>query len=164
MSGDAGAGRPGVRRLALRVGWVMVLVVVAGSMAVSLSADDPPATDDERAYELKATTLCPVCDGQNVLESNAPVAAAIRRQIDDLVDEGRSDEEIRRFLTQQYGQDVDTTPPRSGFASIVWVLPVLAVAVGAAWLGWSFRQWRSGRDLGVSDEDRELIARLREER
>lgn len=144
-----------------RIAWVAVLVIAASSLAVALSTEDPPATDDERAYQLKATTLCPVCDGQNVLESNAAVATAIRRQIDDLVDEGRTDTEIRRFLAQQYGQDTDARPPRSGFASLVWVLPVLAVAVGGAWLALSFRQWRGGRDLDVSDEDRDLVARLR---
>jgi cytochrome c-type biogenesis protein CcmH len=145
-----------------RVAWVLVGVVAAASMATALSTDDPPATDDERAYELKASTLCPVCDGQNVLESNAPVATAIRRQIDDLVDEGRSDDEIRRFIALQYGQDTDARPPRSGFASLVWVLPVLAVAVGGTWLALSFRQWRAGRDVEVTDEDRALVARLRD--
>ena len=144
-----------------RVAWVLVLIVAAGSLAVALSTDDPPATDDERAYELKSTTLCPVCGGQNVLESNAAVAAAIRQQIDELVDDGRADDEIRRFLAQQYGRDVNASPPRSGFASLVWILPVLAVAVGGAWLAWSFVAWRDGRALGATDEDRELVARLR---
>jgi len=142
---------------------VAVLVAMATSVAIVVTADDPPATDDERAYDLKATTLCPECDGQNVLESNAPVAAAIRQQIDELVDDGLTDDEIRRFLTQQYGEEVDARPPRSGFASVVWIVPVIAVVVGGVWLGWSFRDWRSGRGLGATDEDRDLVARLRSE-
>jgi len=150
-----------VTALIRRALWVVVLVVMATSVAIVATADDPPATDDERAYDLKATTLCPECDGQNVLESNAPVSAAIRQQIDELIDDGLPDSEIRRFLTQQYGQGVDARPPRAGFASLVWVVPVIAVVVGGVWLGWSFRDWRSGRGLGATDEDRELVARLR---
>ena len=143
------------------IGWFLVLLVVVGSLVAAVTTEDPPATDDERAYELKANTLCPECQGQNVLESNAPVAGAIRRQIDDLVDEGRSDDEIRRLLALQYGEDVNTTPPRSGLGAMVWVLPVVAVALGGLGLVVSFRRWRAGRGVAASDEDRELVDRLR---
>lgn len=148
-----------VRSLA---GWAVVALVATVSLLVAVTAEDPPATDDERAYNLKATTLCPVCDGQNVLESNAPVANAIRVQIDDLVDGGRSDREIRDFLEQQY-PGADPTPPRTGLGALVWVLPVLAVALGGAALALSFRRWREGRGDMVSDADRDMVARMRGE-
>jgi cytochrome c-type biogenesis protein CcmH/NrfF len=147
--------------LGRRIGWLVVVAAIAVSIAVVVAAEDPPATLDERAYRLKETTLCPECDGQNVLESNAPVSAAIRSQIDELVDEGRSDQEIRQFLTGQYGRGVDASPPSTGFASLVWVLPVVVVAVGLVWLAWSFSRWRAGRRVGTTDEDRDLVARLR---
>ena len=147
-----------------RVGWVLVLAVVAGSLTVALTTEDPPATLDERAYSLKESTLCPICDGQNVLESNAPVANAIRQQIDDFVDDGFSDDEIRTFLAGQYGGDVNASPPKSGFAALVWVIPVVAVAVGALLLGLAFRGWRQGRGVDVSDADRQLVARELAER
>ena len=83
-----------------------------GVTSSSGCAEDPPATEAQRAYEIKATVLCPVCDGQNVLESNAPVAAAIRAQVDELVEQGRSDEEIRAWMARQYGADVNAIPPR----------------------------------------------------
>ena len=70
----------------------ILLSLVIGALVGAVLAEDPPATEAERAYEIKETMLCPVCDGQNVLESNAPVAAAIRAQVDELVDEGRTDE------------------------------------------------------------------------
>ena len=143
--------------------WVLVLFVAVGSMTVAVTADDPPATDDERAYDLKASTLCPVCDGQNVLESNAPVANAIRVQIDDLVDAGRTDAEIREFIDQQY-PGADPTPPSNGVGALVWVLPVLGAAVGAAALGLSFRRWRDGRGVEASAEDRALVERMRSQR
>ena len=80
-----------------------------------------------------------MCDGQNVLESNAPVAAAIRAQVDELVSEGRSDEEIRGWMARQYGKDVNANPPRTGIASLVWIAPVFVAADPAAFLVFAFR-------------------------
>ena len=133
------------------------LALVAASIA-----DDPPATDGERAYEIKATTLCPVCDGQNVLESNAPVAAAIRAQVDELVSEGRSDEEIRGWMARQYGKDVNANPPRTGIASLVWIAPVFVAVASAAFLVFAFRKWRVGRGAQLSDDDLKIVSSLRE--
>ena len=99
------------------------MIVASASLLVAAVAEDPPATEAQRAYEIKATVLCPVCDGQNVLESNAPVAAAIRAQVDELVEQGRSDEEIRAWMARQYGADVNAIPPRTGIASLVWMVP-----------------------------------------
>ena len=129
---------------------------------VAAIADDPPATDGERAYEIKATTLCPVCDGQNVLESNAPVAAAIRAQVDDLVSEGRSDAEIRAWMARQYGKDVNANPPRTGIASLVWIVPVFVAVASAAFLVFAFRKWRVGRGVEPSDDDLKIVSSLRE--
>ena len=133
------------------------LALVAASIA-----DDPPATDGERAYEIKATTLCPVCDGQNVLDSNAPVAAAIRAQVDELVSEGRSDEEIRGWMARQYGKDVNANPPRTGIASLVWIAPVFVAVASAAFLVFAFRKWRVGRGAQLSDDDLKIVSSLRE--
>ena len=132
------------------------------ALVAAAIADDPPATDGERAYEIKATTLCPVCDGQNVLESNAPVAAAIRAQVDELVSEGRSDEEIRGWMARQYGKDVNANPPRTGIASLVWIAPVFVAVASAAFLVFAFRKWRVGRGAQLSDDDLKIVSSLRE--
>tara|TARA_B100000902_G_C27161976_1_gene839200 strand:- start:223 stop:621 length:399 start_codon:yes stop_codon:yes gene_type:complete len=129
----------------------------------AMVADDPPATEAERAYEIKETMLCPVCDGQNVLESNAPVASAIRAQVDQLVSEGRSDAEIRAWMARQYGKDVNANPPRTGIASLVWVIPVFVAIASAALMISVFRKWRVGRGAEVSDDDLEIVASLREQ-
>lgn len=145
-----------------RIGWLVVVLVGAGAMFVGLTGEDPPATDDERAYSLKEGTRCPDCRGQNVLESNAPVAAAIRNQIDDLVDAGRTDDEIRLRLAEIYGDAVNPRPPSGGLAGLVWVIPAVAVfgAVGA--LAVAFVRWRDGRGREASAADEELVRRARE--
>ena len=144
------------------ISWFCVALVASLALVAASIADDPPATDGERAYEIKATTLCPVCDGQNVLESNAPVAAAIRAQVDELVSEGRSDEEIRGWMARQYGKDVNANPPRPGLASLVWIAPVFVAVASAAFLVFAFRKWRVGRGAQLSDDDLKIVSSLRE--
>lgn len=145
-----------------RISWLLILIVVAAALVASVVADDGPATQGERAYEIKSTMLCPVCDGQNVLESNAPVAAAIRSQVDDLVAEGRSDGEIRAWMARQYGSDVNANPPRSGVGALVWILPVLAGVMAVGLLILAFGRWRSGREIEPSEDDIRIVQALRE--
>ena len=147
-----------------RYSWFLILLVVATALVGAVLADDPPATEAQRAYEIKETMLCPVCDGQNVLESNAPVAAAIRSQIDDLVDQGHTNDEIRAWMARQYGSDINANPPRSGLGALVWILPVLAGVVGSGLLVLTFRKWRSGRRIEPSAEDIEVVRALREKK
>ena len=144
------------------VSWFCVALVSVLALMAAVIANDPPATEAERAYEIKETMLCPVCDGQNVLESNAPVASAIRAQVDQLVSEGRSDEEIRDWMARQYGKDVNANPPRTGIASLVWAVPVFLAVLSAAFMVFVFRKWRAGRGLEPSNEDLEIVSSLRE--
>lgn len=145
------------RDLRLMIAWVLVVAVGGVALIAGAVAETPPATDADRAYGIKETTLCPVCDGQNVLESNAPVAAAIRLQIDELVAEGRSSDDIRVALAQSYGEDVNANPPRSGFAGLVWVIPVVVIAAAAMALGLAFSRWRSSDAHVPTPEDRRLV-------
>ena len=126
-----------------RAGWLAVAAVAVVAAVVAATTSRPPATESERAYELKQNTLCPVCDGQSVLESNAPAAAAMRRQIDLWVDEGRSDTQIRADLAAVYGDDVNALPPGEGVGILVWALPVAAFAVASAGLWAATRRWRA---------------------
>jgi len=135
-----------------RIAWLAVAAVAVVAGVLAATASRPPATESERAYDLKQSTLCPVCDGQSVLESNAPAAAAMRRQIDLWVDEGRTDTQIRANLAAAYGDDVNALPPGEGVGTLVWALPVAAFAVASAGLWAAARRWRARAD--ASDEDR----------
>jgi cytochrome c-type biogenesis protein CcmH len=134
-----------------RVGWLAVAAVAIVAAVLAATSSQPPATEAERAYELKQATLCPVCDGQSVLESNAPAAAAMRRQIDLWVDAGRSDTEIRADLAAAYGEDVNALPPGEGVGTLVWALPVAAFAAAAAGLWAATRRWKARS--GALDSD-----------
>lgn len=115
-------------------------IALAAALAVGIvDADDPP-TAAERATALARTIRCPQCQGETAAESNVAIAAAIRADIRERVDQGQSDAEIRQVYADLYGDSVLLTPPGEGFGSVLWVIPIVAVVVGAAVLGIAWRQ------------------------
>ena len=48
---------------------------------------------------------------------------------------------LTRYVATQYGTQVLQEPPRSGFTLILWVLPVIALVAGGAWLIYTMRGW-----------------------
>ena len=120
--------------------WALMGIALAAALAVGIvDADDPP-TAAERATALARTIRCPQCQGETAAESNVAIAAAIRADIRERVDQGQSDAEIRQVYADLYGDSVLLTPPGEGFGSVLWVIPIVAVVVGAAVLGIAWRQ------------------------
>ena len=90
------------------------------------------------------------------------MARNIRQQIARGVDDGRSDETIIAELEAAFPGN-DYTPSASGLSSLVWILPVVAVAGGLAGLVVVFRRWRREIELGASPADERLVAKFRRE-
>ena len=142
------------RRIAL---WLGVGVVALSAFLFASIDEGEPRTDADRAYALAKTIGCPVCNGQSVAESNAPVARNIRISIAKWIDEGRSDVFIRGELRNMFGDDVDYTPSGDGVTSLVWILPVVFGAAAATGLVLVFRRWKQEAVLEASDADRALV-------
>lgn len=143
-----------------RLAWVLLGVIVIVALFVGLT-DRHAVTDDERTHRIGRTVLCPACSGETVADSQAPVAANIRRQIAARVAAGQSDDQIRNALAATYGERVIMNPPRSGIAGLVWVLPVAALVAAAAGLAVAFRRWRVPVGVVVSEEDVAAVERAR---
>lgn len=65
--------------------------------------DRSPRSDDERAHAIAKSIRCPTCRGPSVADSEAPIAAFLRREITRRINEGDSDTEIRAALVERYG-------------------------------------------------------------
>ena len=85
----------------------------------------------EKSLFIASQLRCPQCQNQNLLESNAPVAVSMRHQVFTMVAEGKSEEEITRWMTQRYGEFVLYNPPLTGQTIVLWALPcVLLLLAG----------------------------------
>ena len=80
------------------------IVLAWAALAFGLAGAGPlPAEQEARAHRLAQSLRCPVCQNQTVAESEAPLAADLRTQIQAQVAAGRSDEEVRAFMVRQGG-------------------------------------------------------------
>jgi cytochrome c-type biogenesis protein CcmH len=122
-------------------GWIVLVVVVLGALVVG-TRPGGTKTHAERVQSIAKSVRCPTCRGQSVADSDAPAAANVRRDIERRVADGQSDDDIRSALAARFGDGILLTPPRSGVAGLVWVLPVVAVAAAGGGLTLAFRRWR----------------------
>lgn len=140
-----------------RLLWVVLGLVAVIALAVGARSGGTRSTD-ERVQDIASGVRCPTCAGQSVATSDAPAADAIRAQIRKDVEAGRSDDTIRGRLASGPYEDILLTPPRSGFASLVWIVPVAAVVVAFGGLALAFRRWERAGPTGPSRRDRALVA------
>lgn len=107
-----------------------LLLAFALALAAGLAGAAP-----DRVHALATELRCPVCQNQNLADSNADLAVDLRREIERQVAAGRSDDEIRRFMVERYGHYVLYDPPWTAHTALLWCAPaLLLVAAGAlAW-------------------------------
>src|SRR5580765_5919696 len=110
--------------------WIALAAVVVGVMAVLLWPGGSQS-DAARAHELASELRCPECEGLSVADSNAPTSKAIRVDIKRRIADGQSDSEILQSYVDKYDESILLSPQSSGLGLIVWVLPVLVLALGA---------------------------------
>ena len=148
------------RRVKRWPGWIALVFVVAGFLAVGATRDAGPQSQSDRIDELSKRVACPICDGESVFESQNNASIALRNQIADLVaDNDLTDTEIIAFVETRYGGDVLLVPKSSGLDALVWVLPAVAFVCGAGALVVVFRRWkREAADVAdPTDADRALV-------
>jgi cytochrome c-type biogenesis protein CcmH len=115
----------------IRATLVALLVILAGP-AFGID-DEPPLSDPalQARYEHLAKELrCLVCQNQAIADSNAGLAKDLRRELRELLEAGKSDEEIQKFMTDRYGDFVLYRPPVAPRTWLLWAAPALLLILG----------------------------------
>jgi cytochrome c-type biogenesis protein CcmH len=86
---------------------------------------------ETRARALQKQLRCVVCQGESVDESNAPIAADIRRLIRERIEAGDSDTRIENYLVSRYGDFVLMKPPLEPSTWLLWFGPAAILLVGS---------------------------------
>ena len=110
------------------LGVVLVVALLVGGGVFSSS----PPTNAQRAAAIESVIRCPSCEDLSVAVSTAPTAVTVRATVRQLVDEGRSDGQIKDYLAARYGSAIVLEPPTSGWSLLVWALPIVAGLAGLA--------------------------------
>lgn len=139
-------------------GWVLLVFVAAGFLAFGTTRDSGALTPEERVEEISKQLACPVCNGETVYESRNTTSASIRAEIKAQVSgTDATDDEIIAYVVQQFGAQTQLLPKDSGFESLVWVLPAVALVCSAVGLFFAFRRWKANVDTVPDDADRALV-------
>ncbi|WP_415752714.1 cytochrome c-type biogenesis protein [Ramlibacter tataouinensis] len=113
----------------------------------------------EREARLSAQLRCLVCQNQSLAESNAPLAADMRRQIREQLGQGRSDTEVIAFFERRYGAFVRYEPPFRPATWLLWLGPFLLLAIGLLALWRVVRARRDAEaDAPLTPEERRRAA------
>ena len=136
-------------------GWLAVAAVALIGLGIATYSPGPPSAE-ARERHLAESIRCPQCAGQSVASSDTASATAVRALIEQQVEAGRSDEEIRDYLAGRYGREILLDPSSKGFDALVWAIPVAAAVLAIGALVYRFRDWRPG-DREATEDDRALV-------
>lgn len=146
------------------VSWMLAALAVVTLLVFGTVSGRPPSTNQERVQQIAATVKCPICRGQSAQGSDAPSAQLLRVEIAKQVQLGRSDEQIRAYMGQRFGNQIVLTPPAAGVAGLVWIIPVVGAGLATVLLGLAFGRWRREAAAEVpSALDRQLVESARRE-
>lgn len=85
-----------------------------------------------RVMKLAGELRCLVCQGESLAESHSDFAADMLVKIRSLVQQGKSDQEIKDYLVARYGDFILYRPPFSGITAFVWLAPILLMLAGGS--------------------------------
>lgn len=154
---------PRARTRAGATRWVPLAVlglILVVALAVGASGHSPGTSVDDRVHRITAQIRCPVCSGETVADSAAPISQDIRTAVRQQLQAGRSDHDVYAYIVHQY-PGTSLTPPASGVGLLVWALPIAVFAAAVSGLSFTFARWRGRPGVVVSDEDRRLVERAR---
>ncbi len=111
--------------------FVFVLLLLSPALAVNPDEvlDDPVL--EERARSLSVGIRCLVCQNQSIDDSDAQLARDLRIIVREKLAEGLNDKQILDYLVERYGEFVLLKPRLNNQTILLWLLPLIALIVGA---------------------------------
>ena len=112
----------------------LLLALLVACAAPAFAIDTERAFDDpalQARYETIGRELrCLVCQNQTIADSNATLAQDLRREVREMIAAGKSDDEIRTFMVDRYGDFVLYKPRMTPVNYLLWAAPVLLLLLG----------------------------------
>jgi cytochrome c-type biogenesis protein CcmH len=146
--------------------WLLALLLALAAAGAGASAPPvsqpladarPPvfrdAAEEKRFRALAEQLRCVMCQNQSLADSNALIAQDLRRELLELMREGKSDEEIKQFLVARYTEFVLYQPRVGPSTWLLWFGPGLLLLVGAAAVVAIVRKHGRGAPPAVPETD-----------
>ena len=122
-------------------------------------ADDP--VTEQRLISISEEMRCLVCQNESLAGSRSDLANDLRREIRTLIKEGKSDDQIRNFMVERYGDFVLYRPPVKPITWLLWIGPFIILLMGIVGLLTYLRRRNDAVSTVVlSDDDNHRINAL----
>jgi len=147
--------------------WLAIAVLSLGLADVAHADIDAYEFRDDaeraRYSELTKELRCPKCQNQDIADSNAPIAADLRKEIYRMLGEGQSNQQIIDFMVDRYGEFVRYKPELNSRTWLLWFGPAALLVGGVLFIGVMVGRRRGKRSEeadALSDEERQRLAHL----
>lgn len=114
--------------------FIVTLIFLLSANIATASPVDTYEFNDEvtkiRFQALSKELRCPKCQNQNLADSNSPIAADLRRELYELLQQGKADSEIVDFMVDRYGEFVLYRPRVSELTYVLWFGPAVLILLG----------------------------------
>lgn len=145
-----------MKRLALAAVFALVTAPVLAVQPSEILAD--PALES-RARELSKELRCPVCQNENIDDSDAQIAKTLREVIRARLVEGDTNDEVIAFVTDRFGEFVLLKPATSGWNLLLWAAGPLMLLGGIAVAFATFRR-KAPDDVTLTPDEKARLAEL----
>jgi cytochrome c-type biogenesis protein CcmH len=112
---------------------ICVLALLPLPSPADLPSPDPQL--EQRATRLFQSIRCQVCQGESITDSRADLAKDMRSLIREQIGKGKTDDEIKDFLVQRYGQHILMETPFSRNTALLWLAPLIMIVLGLYSIG-----------------------------
>lgn len=116
-----------------RIHWLTALLWLLLASSKALAIDPLPfkdAAEEDRFRALTSELRCVMCQNQSLADSNAMIAGDLRKEVFALMQAGKTDAEIKDFLTERYTEFVLYDPPLQSKTWLLWFGPVAILLAG----------------------------------
>ena len=144
---------------------ILLIALCVFSFGLSFAKDAVPLADDpvieQRLISISEEMRCLVCQNESLAGSRSDLANDLRREIRTLIKEGKSDDQIRSFMVERYGDFVLYRPPVKPITWLLWIGPFIILLVGiVGLLSYLRRRNSSVPSLVLTDADNQKIDAL----
>jgi cytochrome c-type biogenesis protein CcmH len=147
------------RKRVTAVALLLGAVTVATVALVVAASGGGATTLQDRVDAIASDLRCPVCQNLSVADSPSLIAREMRTTITEQVRAGASPDDVKSYFVQRYGRWILLSPDTSGLGLIVWMVPALALAAGAALVITRLRRKSAPTTEPVSAEEHRRIQR-----
>lgn len=109
---------------------LLVLCLVTPAMAVSPDEVLPDPVLEQRARDISGGLRCLVCQNQSIDDSDADLAKDLRVLVRERLVAGDSDDAIRQFLVDRYGEFVLLNPRMNNHTILLWIAAPVLLLIG----------------------------------